>query len=760
MQVRREIRVSGIVQGVGFRPYVFRLATELDLSGTIRNTSAGVTIEIQGPTGLVEDFVLRLPQEAPTPARIIGVAVRELPCNGDHEFQILASHAGEPVRTLISPDIAICGDCLRELFDPADRRYLYPFINCTNCGPRFTIVRDIPYDRSSTSMAAFPMCAACRAEYEDVHNRRFHAQPNACWKCGPQLEWWDSQGCSIQTSDPVREAAQRLGMGEVVAIKGLGGFHLAADATNRSAVERLRERKRRIEKPFALMMPDLDTAARFCEIDDAARDALASRQRPIVLLPKRQGAPIAQAVAPHQGDFGVFLPYTPLHHLLFAAGEFSALVMTSGNMSEEPIAIQNQEAVTRLGGIADYFLVHNRDILLRCDDSVVRCGPGSLRQIRRSRGYVPAPMELRGTLPPVLAVGGELKNTICLARGNLAFLSQHIGDLENVESFNFFREAIEHLSKILEIEPEIIAYDLHPDYLSTKWVLAQKNIRRVGVQHQHAHIASCMAENGIDGRVIGLALDGTGYGADGNIWGGEALLADFSGFERAAHFAYVPMPGGAAAIHEPWRMAVSYLARNFGPQFLEWDIPFVRALDRGKAGMILQMIERGVNSPLTSSCGRLFDGVAALLGLRGRVNYEAQAAMELETLGRASDDAGAYPFDVRQVNGFRVIGTQSLFGAIIEDLTRGVPPEIISRRFHNGLVAVLARLACLLRQDSSLTRVCLSGGVFHNSLVLDPLIRNLNAAGFDVFTHAQVPPGDGGLSLGQAVIAAQWATEG
>lgn len=757
MQARREIRVSGIVQGVGFRPYVFRLATELDLSGTISNTSAGVTIEIQGPAELVENFVLRLPQEAPALACITDVAVRELPCNGDQAFQILPSREGDPVRTLISPDVAICEDCLRELFDPADRRYLYPFINCTNCGPRFTIVRDIPYDRCRTSMAEFPMCNACRGEYEDPHNRRFHAQPNACWECGPQLELWDSQGHPIETPDPVREAAQRLRMGEVIAVKGLGGFHLAADAANPSAVDQLRQRKRRVEKPFALMVPNLDAAARFCVVDDLARTALISRQRPIVLLPKKKGAAIAGAVAPLQSDFGVFLPYTPMHHLLFAAGEFSALVMTSGNLSEEPIAIHNQEAVTRLAGIADCFLVHNRDILLRCDDSVVRPAAGKVRQVRRSRGYVPAPLGLRGEVPPILAVGGELKSTICLTRGNFAFLSQHIGDLENAESFAFFREAVEHLSRILEIEPAIVAHDLHPDYFSTKWALAQEGMQRVGVQHHHAHIASCMAENRLEGRVIGLALDGTGYGTDGNIWGGEALLADCSGFERAAHFAYVPMPGGAAAIREPWRMAVSFLTHNFGPEFLEWEIPFARGLNRGKTETILRMIDRGVNSPLTSSCGRLFDGVSAVIGLRGRVNYEAQAAMELEMLGRTSTDAGAYPFDVRRVDGCWEIGTRALFEAIIEDLTRNATQEIISRRFHNGLVAVLVRLARLLRQESSLNRVCLSGGVFHNALVLEQLVQDLDAAEFEVYTHAQVPAGDGGLSLGQAVVAAHTA---
>jgi hydrogenase maturation protein HypF len=759
MQVRREIRVSGIVQGVGFRPYVFELATKLDLSGTIRNTSAGVTIEIQGTTELVEDFVLRLTQEAPTLACITEVAVRELPCNGDHEFQILPSREGEPVRTLISPDVAICDDCLRELFDPADRRYLYPFINCTNCGPRFTIVREIPYDRCRTSMAEFPMCTACSAEYEDPHNRRFHAQPNACWECGPQLEIRDSQGRPVEALDPVREAVLRLRMGEVVAVKGLGGFHLAADAANPFAVERLRLRKRRVEKPFALMVPNLDAAAAFCVVDDMARLALVSRQRPIVLLHKKASATIAGSVAPRQGDFGVFLPYTPLHHLLFAAGEFSALVMTSGNLSEEPIAIDNREAVSRLAGVADCFLVHDRDILLRCDDSVVRPGADKVRQVRRSRGYVPAPVRLRGEVPPILAVGGELKSTICLARGNLAFLSQHLGDLENAESFTFFREAIQHLSRILEIEPATIAYDLHPDYLSTKWALAQSDVRLVGVQHHHAHIASCMAENGVEGSVIGLALDGTGYGTDGSIWGGELLLGDYGGFERAAHFAYVPMPGGAAAIREPWRMAVSYLQRNFGPEFLEWEIPFARRLDRRKAKTILRMIDRGLNSPLTSSCGRLFDGVAAVIGLREKVNYEAQAAMELEMLGRASTDAGAYPFDVRRVNECWEIGTRALFEAVIQDLARNVGAEIISRRFHNGLVAVLVRLACCLRQESSLNRVCLSGGVFHNSLVLEQLVRDLDAAGFEVFSHAQVPAGDGGLSLGQAAIAARRVSE-
>jgi hydrogenase maturation protein HypF len=754
MQVRKEIQVSGIVQGVGFRPYVYRLATDRNLRGNISNTPAGVTIEIQGPPELVEEFVSRLPEDAPALAQISFVSVRDVACKPDERFEILSSHTGERASALISPDVAVCNDCLRELFNPQDRRYLYPFINCTNCGPRFTIMRDVPYDRPRTSMSPFAMCDNCRAEYEDPQNRRFHAQPNACWECGPQLEFWSSQGRPIEAPDPIEAAVKRLQSGEIVAVKGLGGFHLVVDAMNSGAVERLRLRKRRVEKPFAVMVRDLETAAQLCELDAKAKMLLASRQRPIVLLPRLDGAPIAEAVAPNQRDLGLFLPYTPLHHLLFAAGKFAALVMTSGNLSEEPIAIKNGEAVDRLGGIADSFLVHDREILLRCDDSVVRHAAGSLRQIRRSRGYVPVPVRLHKEVPQILAVGGELKNTICLTRGDKAFLSQHIGDLENIESFDFFCEAVTYLSRILEIEPEIIAHDLHPDFFSTKWARTQNRVRLVGVQHHHAHIAACMAENGIDGPVIGLALDGTGYGTDGQIWGGEALLARYASFERAGHFAYVPLPGGTAAIREPWRMAVSCLAQTFGEDFLNLDIPFVQGLERGKAELVLRMITRQVNSPLTSSCGRLFDAVAALIGIRQIVSYEAQAAMELEMSARSSSEADGYPYAIRRQDGRWQIDVSPLFGAIVEDLRRKVCTETISRRFHNGFVETLVRLARLLRDESSIHRVCLSGGTFNNVLVLDPLIRKLELDGFDVFTHSTIPAGDGGLCLGQALVAA------
>ena len=758
MQVRKEIQISGVVQGVGFRPYVYRLATDRHLHGNISNTPAGVTIEIQGPLDLVEDFLLHLPGEAPALAHITDVLVREMPCKLDRCFEILPSHTGEHASALISPDVAVCEDCLRELFDPRDRRHLYPFINCTNCGPRFTIMRDVPYDRPRTSMSAFSMCHNCQTEYEDPLNRRFHAQPNACWECGPELEFWNSQGCPIKPLDPIEAAVERLRLGEILAVKGLGGFHFAVDARNSAAVERLRQRKGRVEKPFAVMVRDLEAAGRFCEIDAEASRLLSGRQRPIVLLPKTKGTAIVETVAPSQGDLGLFLPYTPLHHLLFAAGKFTALVMTSGNLSEEPIAIDNREAVERLGSIADFFLVHAREILLRCDDSVIRPSAGRPRQIRRSRGYVPAPVRLHKELPQILAVGGELKNTVCLTRRNLAFLSQHIGDLENIESFDFLRDAIRYLSRILEIEPEVIAHDLHPDYLSTKWALAQKAVRLVGVQHHHAHIAACMAENRIDGRVIGLALDGTGYGTDGQIWGGEALLAGYASFERAAHFVYTALPGGAAAIREPWRMAVSHLAQTFGEDFLGLDIPFVRELERGKAELILRMIAQRVNSPLTSSCGRLFDAVAALIGIRQTVSYEAQAAIELEMSARSSTEKGSYPLAIHRQDEHWQIDSSPLFGAIVEDLCRKVCTETISRRFHNGLVETLVRLACLLRQGSSINQICLSGGTFNNLLVFEHLVHKLEHHNFNVFTHSEVPAGDGGLSLGQALAAAHSAS--
>lgn len=759
MRVRRRIHVSGIVQGVGFRPFVYRLAVGQQLTGQIANTTYGVVVEVQGSRESVDNFLQRLAKEAPPLALITGIDVKEVGLNGDSEFRILPSEKPGEVRTLIPPDIATCEDCLHELFDPADRRFLYPFINCTNCGPRFTIVRSIPYDRPQTSMAVFPMCSQCRAEYEDPLNRRFHAQPNACWECGPQVELWDARGHTISCKDPVVEAAAQLQCGAVVAIKGLGGFHLAVDATNPEAVHRLRARKHRIEKPFAVMVPNLETVEQFCELDPRDRDLLMRPERPIVLLRRKDSRRIPDEVAPCNKLLGVLFPYTPLHHILFRKNSFQALVMTSGNLSEEPIAIDNSEAVTRLTGVADYFLVHNREILLRCDDSVVRNVTGHVKQVRRSRGYVPVPIFLKEELPATLAVGGELKSTVCVLKKNEAFLSQHIGDLENIEAYKFFQETVDHLQNILEVRPWVVAYDLHPDYFATRWALAQKEMKTVGVQHHHAHITSCMAENHLEGRVIGFALDGTGYGTDGRIWGGEVLLADYLDFERVAHLDYVPMPGGAAAIREPWRMAVSYLWAAFGLDMLKLPIPLFQKIPQAKISTVAQMMERQLNSPWTSSCGRLFDAVAALANLRHTVNYEAQAAIELEM---CRDDAFVdqpYPFTIREADGILEIDAAPLFRAIVGDLLCGATTGQVSQRFHDGLIEALFQVVQKVRERTSLNSVCLSGGTFQNVYLATRLEQRFREAKFRVFTHSRLSAGDAGLSLGQAVVAAHRTIE-
>ena len=755
MRIRKRIELQGLVQGVGFRPYVFRLASEIGITGHIANTSLGVTVEAEGEAEAVKDFLRRLPAELPPLARITQIEAVAVPCRGGDGFRILPSSKQARAEALIAADVATCADCLRELFDPADRRFGYPFINCTNCGPRFTIVRNIPYDRPATAMARFPLCARCQREYDDPLNRRFHAQPNACWECGPRAALWDAEGRPLEAADPVAAAAEAIARGQIIAVKGLGGFHLAVNAGDEEAVGRLRQRKGRVEKPFAVMASDLAAAEQFCQVDELARQALTLVERPIVLLPRRDSNRIAAAVAPGNRYLGLFLPYTPIHHLLFARSGLRAMVMTSANLSEEPIAIDNREAVERLRGLADGLLVHDRDILRRCDDSVVAAVAGRVRQMRRSRGFVPVPVMLPEELPPVLAVGGELKNTVCLLRGRHAFLSQHIGDLENFEACRFFEEAVEHLERVLEFTPTIVAHDLHPDYFPTQWARRQSGVALEAVQHHHAHIASCLAEHHLEGRVIGFALDGAGYGSDGRIWGGEALLCDDRGFERAAHFDYVPLPGGDAAVREPWRMAVSYLVHHFGAEAAHFDLPFLRALDQRQVANLVTMIERGVNAPLTSSCGRLFDAVAALAGMRSTVNYEAQAAIELEMAMTEAAAGEPYPLDLRMdAAGPWIIDTRPLFEQLLDEVRSGASLARISARFHLGLVEAFTRLARELRDRTGLNRVCLSGGVFQNRFLAERLPARLKEQGFETYLNAQVPAGDGGLSLGQAVVAA------
>ena len=811
------MQIEGNVQGVGFRPFLHQLATDHGLRGRVGNSAAGVNLEIEGPRYAVEACLAEIPRRRPPLATITGLTHRFAEPVGHPAFVIVESECEGHRAALISPDVAVCDDCCRELFDPGDRRYRYPLINCTNCGPRYTIINDVPYDRPATTMACFKMCPACHAEYDDPTNRRFHAQPNACPTCGPRV-WLVKSGDDSRTAgrnfdhrestsnpvehdivcraspvddDPIDVAAQLLREGAIVAVKGLGGFHLACDATNTQAVERLRRRKNREEKPFALMVPDLDAAQQLCRLDAGAESVLSSRERPITLLPRRRTASVADAVAPQNQYLGLMLPSTPLHYLLLHDASrrrrLPALVMTSGNLSDEPIAIDNHEALQRLEHVADAFLLHDRDILVRADDSVVRYQPlrdtavqnGRAREsgvimLRRSRGYVPMPVFLNRDVGEVLAVGGHLKNTVAISRGKTVFLSQHIGDLDNADALEFLNQSIDHLQRILSIRPTVVAHDLHPDYFTTRFAQQLEDVQLVPVQHHHAHVAACMAEHGLDGSVIGVALDGTGYGADGNVWGGEILIADYAHFQRAAHFREVPLPGSEQAIKQPWRMALSYLDAAFGDRLWSLPIPFVRHLDRPTAELVLRAARREFNSPATSSCGRLFDAVAALVGLRQTVTYEGQAAMELEM---AMDDALSsaalsdnYPVvHVEQTNVGPVPKPRSsannsacpsfvldpapLIAAVVADIQAQVPTPVLSRRFHQALVRALAGAVDRVAEATGLCRVVLNGGCFQNQFLKNELTAAIRELGLSVFAPRLVPPNDGGLALGQIMVA-------
>jgi len=884
---RVRIRLRGIVQGVGFRPFVHNLAGKWQLAGYVLNSSSGLVAEVEGDPDAVEGFVDAVRAEAPPLAWIQQMEVAELAPEGGTGFEIRQSAVETGEFALISPDVATCPDCLRDCREPGNRRFGYPFTNCTNCGPRYTIIRDIPYDRASTTMAPFRMCAACRQEYDDPANRRFHAQPNACPECGPSItgtiplpDGHGSEGGAVVTEAsglgpesgraPSRdregavlaaaselgsvcegniplpdghgseggavltevselgsvcegniplpdghgseggavltevselgsvcegniplpdghgseggavltevselgsvcegniplpdghgserrpdsaaflaEARRRLTAGEIVAIKGLGGFHLACDPRNAAAVERLRARKRRSDKPFALMARDLAAVEALCEVSDADRAALTGWRRPIVLLPRRLSAQLPQAIAPGNRILGIMLPYTLLHHLLFDGAAFDALVMTSGNISEEPIVVDNREAQERIGNVADWFLTHNRGIYMRTDDSVVRTFEGRERVLRRSRGYAPQTLDLGRTAPELLACGGELKNAFCLTKGRHAILSQHIGDLENYETLRFFEETLANLKKLFRVAPRAVAHDLHPGYLSTKYALGLEGLPMIGVQHHHAHIASCMAENGLTGDAIGVAFDGTGYGTDGAIWGGEFLVAGYGGFERRAHLRYIRLAGGDAAVRQPWRPALAYLMDAFGP-----DAPF-EAAPAGHIRVVRRMIAGGINTVPTSSCGRLFDAVASLIGLRHEVNFEGQAAIELESIAEEGC-AGRYPYGIDGGSPWQ-IDFRPAIESIVREVSAGVPRGRMAAKFHNTLADATVEVCRRIGAESKLRRVCLSGGTFQNVRLLGATVAGLRARGFEVFLHAQVPPNDGGIALGQAAIAA------
>ncbi len=751
MNERRHITVEGIVQGVGFRPFVYGLARENGLAGFVLNDSSGVTIELEGERGALDNFVQSLQKQAPALAKIEKLACDVVPPRGECRFEIVASHAESARRALISPDTPTCDDCLRELFDPSDRRYRYPFINCTNCGPRFTIVKDIPYDRGQTTMAGFEMCAACAREYHDAADRRFHAQPNACSTCGPQVHLLNDRGEEISESEPISHAAYLLRHGGIVAVKGLGGYHLACNAFDAHAVRRLRSKKRREDKPFALMAPDMKAIKGACFVSEEEECLLRSVRRPIVLLASYNTSPLAGGVAPGQRTLGWMLPYSPLHHLLLADTGL-ALVMTSANLSDEPIAYRDADALDRLGGIADYFLVHDRDIHVRCDDSVVRIIGRQELTLRRSRSYAPQPIRsVTGFVEPLLACGAHLKNTFCLAKDRHVFMSHHIGDLENYETLTSFEQGIEHFKKLFDIHPALVAHDLHPNYLSTQYAAKLDGVKTIGIQHHHAHIASCMAEHDLSAPVIGVALDGTGYGTDGTIWGGEFFAADLAGFTRRAHFRTVALPGGVAAMRQPWRMALSYLLDALCQDPRALNLPGWQAIPARQIELVASMIARGVNSVQTSSCGRLFDAVASILALRHEVNYEGQAAVELESVA-AEGIAESYPLAIGDTLPWS-IDMRPMIAQIVRELQMKVTARQIAAKFHNTLVAVILDVCARVRALDGLNTVCLGGGVFQNAYLLERVVPALRASGFSVYRNVLVPLNDAGICLGQAVIA-------
>jgi hydrogenase maturation protein HypF len=743
---------NGIVQGVGFRPFIYRLARRHGLTGFVQNRPEGVLVEVEGTPAGIDGFFSSFDEGLPPLANITGVASSEIAVKGDTEFEIVASENKGQGDVHIASDSAVCADCLKELFDPVDRRFRYPFINCTNCGPRLTIISDIPYDRVRTSMACFPLCPECCAEYENPVDRRFHAEPNACPVCGPKLELRDAEGKIISCNNPLEKAIELIAAGQVLAIKSLGGFHLCIDATSNDAVMKLRQRKYREEKPLAIMVRDIERAHLIAEINEEEKALLSSSQRPIVLLKKKNNVLISGFVAPSLPNLGIMLPYAPLHYLLLE-NKFPALVMTSANQIDEPICIGNREAQNRLKGIADYFLIHNRDILVRCDDSIAFVTGGKSQLMRRSRGYAPRPLILKESFPPVLALGSHLKATQCVIKDNFAFLSPHIGDLETPQARDFFQESLALMKRLTETDPQIIACDYHPAYHSTKAARGIKDARIVSVQHHHAHIVSCMAENQIDSDVIGLAMDGTGYGLDGNAWGGEFLIAGATQFKRFGHLRYFVLPGGQRVIQEPWRIAASLLKQAYGRSWPEVASRLKLVPDNINLQLLDQLMETRFNSPLSSGMGRLFDGVAALTGLRRKVSFEGQAAMELEAKVKSS--GSILPFDLlRNPDDSYILDMSAAIRAMVENIFYGEKIEDTASAFHSTLTVAFASMSREMRDATGIDRVVLSGGCFQNRVLLEGTVAELQKNGFTVHYHSQVPTNDGGVSLGQAVIAA------
>jgi len=759
VEVAQRLRmvIRGAVQGVGFRPFVYRLATELGLPGWVSNTSAGVFLEVEGPPESVQKFRLRVEKEKPAIAFIQSLESSLLDPAGFESFEIRQSSGGEKT-VLVLPDVATCPQCLAEILDQHDRRYRYPFTNCTNCGPRFTIIESLPYDRPSTTMAKFKMCPECEREYKDPTNRRFHAQPNACPECGPQLEYWNADGArESERNQALIQTANAIRAGKIVAVKGLGGFHLMVDARNDEAVRTLRERKRREEKPFALMYPSVYTVRGDCALSELEESLLRSPEAPIALLKRKtaQRSGLSPAIAPRNPYLGVMLPYTPLHQLLMQDLGFP-VVATSGNLSDEPICTDEREAVERLKGIADCYLVHDRPIVRHVDDSIVRVMAGRELVMRRARGFAPLPVFVKEALPPVLAVGAHQKNTIAASVGQQVFVSQHIGDLATQEAFGAFERVIESFKNLYEFEPQSIACDMHSNYLSSEYA-RRSGLPLIEVQHHYAHVLACMAENEVVAPVLGISWDGSGFGPDGTVWGGEFLWVDESGYQRAAHLRTFALPGSEKAVKEPRRSAIGMLHELYGEEFVKKnDFTPVQAFTASELKTLASMLKSGLNSPRTSSAGRLFDAVASLLDVRQTVRFEGQAAMELEALATAADGDDDYPVKTFEQDGATVLDWGPMVVGIRQDLRRGESRAMIARKFHNTLVTMMVKVAdATFADDEGERRIVLTGGCFQNQLLTEMAIRRLSDAGYRVYWHQRIAPNDGGIAVGQIMAAAR-----
>ncbi len=746
--IRKKFVFKGRVQGVGFRPTVYNLAKKFGLAGTVLNSPDGVIVEVEGSEALIDKFLQYLKQKQPPQARISKIESSVLPAIGYMSFRILPSAQAGEKTVLVSPDIATCKECEKELFNPKDRRFGYPFINCTNCGPRFTIMRDIPYDRAKTTMQPFHMCSLCEFEYSDPENRRFHAEPNACEDCGPHIFLYDNYGRRIETLDPILKTVQLLKEGKIVAIKSLGGYNLACDASNPEAIAELRRRKARPDKPFAVMSYSLREVKSYAKVSDKESELLQSAARPIVLLKKRKGALIPESIAPGNSSIGVMLPYNPVQFLILK-DNFVNLIMTSGNISGEPIVKDDEKAPLKLRKLADYLLIYDRKIWNRCDDSIVRVLKNKPTMLRRSRGYSPDPIRISNEpFPEILALGAELKNTFTMTRGRAAYPSQYIGDLNNSETLEFLKEAISRYQGLFRVQPKAVAHDLHPDYLSTRLAASIKGLKMIPVQHHQAHISSVMAEHNINCDVIGVAYDGTGYGSDGAVWGGEFFSGRPGIFERKAHLKYAAMPGGDAAVKEPYRMAFSYLYDAYGDEAEKLKIDFVKT-HRSQFKLLKKMLKSGTNSPMTSSMGRFFDAVAALIGLRQVISYEGQAAIELESIAQGKGYK-SYEFELDES---LMLDPAPIIKGIVEDLKALVPAESISYKFHNTIAKATGRICKAISKETKIKKVCLSGGVFQNNLLLESTIRELKKLRLETYINEKVPTNDGGISLGQARFA-------